>query len=182
MSSKSRASSPKQASTKTQSKTQSKSRISEEKITDSPKDLTSKNHIALLVISFLIQSSILYYLYNLEDAECNCIRDWRHNFIKGFSVLVICVSLLGLVISNLLKIKAVMIIYGILSLINYYAFITYIGELNNTKCVCAVVKQPNLNSIMKLYRWLLLIIAVLVIIAVITLLVIGGSIMTAIKK
>lgn len=109
------------------------------------------------MISVIVQCSILYYLYNLEDADCNCIRDWRHNFCKAYSLLVLCVSILiiGLGLHNLTR--WFIILYGIFGLINAYAFFTYIGDLNSTQCICAVKKQYNLNTIMQIYRWVILI-------------------------
>lgn len=111
--------------------------------------------IGIFIISVMVQGSVLYYLYNLEDAYCNCIRDWRHNFCKAFALLVLAVGIIGIGFQNLGK--SLMIVYLILGLINAYAFFTYIGDLNATKCLCATSKQPNLNIIMRVYRWILLI-------------------------
>ena len=124
--------------------------------------------LALLLITILIQSSILYYLYILEDVDCNCIRDWRHNFIKGFSVLVIFLGLLGVAFNfNLKNYKWINLVYTLISFVNLYAFITYVGELNATKCACAVSKHPNINSLMQIYRWVYIVVLALGIIALI---------------
>ena len=48
---------------------------------------------------------------------------------------------------------AINIIVIVCGIINFYAFFTYIGDLNATKCSCAVDKQPTLNSIMNALRW-----------------------------
>jgi len=110
------------------------------------------------IFTLVIQGLIIYYLYNLESADCNCIKDWRHNYIKYFAIFLICWSLLHVLLPAFPKYKMIGFIIMILSLINVYAFFTYVGDLNSTKCVCAIDKQPNLNSIMDLYRWLQLII------------------------
>ena len=60
----------------------------------------NKNSIAPKIPGFIftlaLYGTILYYLYNLEDADCNCIRDWRHNFIKAMCLVIIFLSFIGL--------------------------------------------------------------------------------------
>lgn len=126
------------------------------------KMVDTKNHnmiqiflIIAFVISVIVQGSILYYLYNLEDADCNCIRDWRHNFCKAYALLVLGVGVILIGLGHLCK--GFMIIYYILALVNVYAFFTYIGDLNATQCVCAVNKQSKLNTVMRVYRWVFII-------------------------
>jgi hypothetical protein len=68
-----------------------------------------------------------------------------------------------------------MSVYLILGLINVYAFFTYIGDLNATKCTCAVDKQPNLNVVMRVYRWVLILGGVSALMQLLGLLGIGGT-------
>jgi ABC-type spermidine/putrescine transport system permease subunit I len=68
-----------------------------------------------------------------------------------------------------------MIFYYIAGLINAYAFFTYIGDLNATQCVCAVNKQPNLNVVMRAYRWIIILGSVGALMQLLGLLGIGGS-------
>ena len=58
-------------------------------------------------------------------------------------------------------------IITILSLVNLYAFYTYIGDLNNTKCICAVQKQKNLNTFLNIWRYIMVIVPVIALIALI---------------
>jgi len=135
------------------------------------------------VFILALHGSILYYLYNLEDADCNCIRDWRHNFIKAMCLLIIFLSFLGLFGFSLKSpaFKWLAIIQFILVIVDTYAFFTYVGDLNDTQCVCAVKKQPNLNSIMNLIRWIFVIIIGLSILVIIAFIVIGLSIFKSIS-
>jgi hypothetical protein len=55
----------------------------------------------------------------------------------------------------------------ILNAINMYAFFTYIGDLNDMKCVCAVVNQPKLNYVFNDRRYIMI---TLYILGIITLL------------
>lgn len=122
----------------------------------------NKKSLASRIPSFLftlvLNGAILYYLYNLEDADCNCIRDWRHNFCKAYALLVLGVGVLLISLHHLCK--GFMIIYYIIALVNVYAFFTYVGDLNATQCTCAVKKQSGLNSVMSVYRWILLLVGV----------------------
>jgi hypothetical protein len=78
--------------------------------------------------------------------------------------------------------KIIIIILLILGLFNIYAFFTYIGELNYTKCACAVDKQPNLNSIMQFLRWMPIIILGLAVVSIIILAIFGFALSQYIKK
>ena len=129
-------------------------------------------YIVLFVLSVIVQGSVLYYLYNLEDADCNCIRDWRHNFCKVYSLLVLSVGLIFLGLQHLCK--GFMILYYIVGLVNAYAFFTYVGDLNATQCTCAVNKQYNMNTVMRIYRWLVLLAGIASVIQILSLLGIGG--------
>lgn len=132
---------------------------------------TDGSHINGLIFTVIIQGLILYYLYNLESTDCNCIRDWRHNYIKYFAIFLIVYSAMNIIIVNmpraLISIGMIIIIF---QLINLYAFFTYVGDLNETKCACAVEKQPLLNSTMNALRWIQLITFVIVIVVIIWLL------------
>lgn len=106
------------------------------------------------IFTIVLQGLIIYYLYNLEGIDCNCIHDWRHNYIKYFAIFLICWSGLHIIVPSLSKkYIALTVIIMILSLINFYAFFTYIGDLNKTLCTCALVKQPILNSFLNFLRW-----------------------------
>jgi hypothetical protein len=143
---------------------------------ESVKPVGGKHLVASFAITILFQSSLLYYLYNLEDVDCNCIRDWRHNFIKGMSVFTILIGLISFLGYNYIIVsKWTSLILMCLSIINFYAFFTYIGDLNDTKCTCAVDKQPNLNKVMNALRWIPFVIIGIFLLLIILALVFGFS-------
>ena len=113
------------------------------------------------IIIIVYYSFVIYYLYNLEDESCkqtNCSRDWRHNIIKLFSIITIIIMFIPLIYfnSDLLyykfKYNIIYIIFTtflyILSIINLYAFYTYINDMTNNNCKCATEKQPQLTIIL----------------------------------
>lgn len=117
------------------------------------------NNLIALIINLLI----IYYLYNLEYASCNCITDWRHNYIKYVALFNIFINILHLLSVN---IKIPSDINSLLNLINIYAFYTYIRDLNDTKCECAVVKQDKLNNFLNIWRYIIVIFPILALIYV----------------
>lgn len=161
-------------SSRTSKRTSSKS---DNKIEQNDKTKTQPLGYRLVSFIFIVifQSAILYYLYNLEDADCNCIRDWRHNFIKAMSILSILLGIVTVSGVHFQICKWLPILLMILSLVNFYAFFTYIGDLNATKCVCAVDKQPNLNSVLNAIRWVPIFIVGVFLILIIVNVIIGGE-------
>ena len=137
---------------------------------------TKSNPLFSFIFTIIINSIILYYLINLEDVTCNCITDWRHNYIKYFSIFMIIINTLiflgihmpGTINKNLTGFIAMG--FCVLSILNMYALYTYVGDLNSTKCVCAVDKQKDINTFLYYYRYVFIIMPVVFIIGVIILL------------
>jgi hypothetical protein len=130
------------------------------------------------IFTIIINSIIIYYLINLEDVTCNCITDWRHNYIKYFSIFIILINTLmfiGLHIPKTINphiIGSIAMVFLVLSILNMYALYTYVGDLNDTKCVCAVDKQKEVNTFLYYYRYIFIIMPILFIIGLIILLLI----------
>ena len=130
----------------------------------------NKRSMNACFISIIIHILILYYIINLEDISCNCITDWRHNYIKYITIFMIIMNILYLFSVRLTNNNLLESIFLVLSLVNMYALYTYVGDLNDTKCSCAVDKQKTLNTFLYYYRYIFIIMFVLFIIGVILLL------------
>ena len=149
---------PSRKSSRGSSRKSSKNSFAVNDYKDQKHNLNSSPSYGGFIFTLVLQGLIIYYLYNLEGVDCNCINDWRHNYIKYFAIFLICWSGLHIIVPSLSKkYIALTVIIMILSLINFYAFFTYIGDLNATKCICAVDKQPTLNSFLNFVRWFQLI-------------------------
>ena len=61
-----------------------------------------KNEINTIIISIIYNIFVLAYILNLEGKDCNCFRDWRHDFMKYYSISLIVWGLItiGLIIYN----------------------------------------------------------------------------------
>lgn len=113
------------------------------------------------IIGTIINILIVYYLINLEHKYCDCIRDWRHDYLKYSTMFFIFINLL--VLSGFkIDITNVSGIIIILNIITIYSFYTYIRDLDNTKCECAVVKQEKLHKFLNVWRYFIVIIPIVV--------------------
>lgn len=132
-------------------------------ITASSKQIKNSILVIITLVAILYQGIILNYVMNLEDKLCNCIRDWRHDFVKYFSSTMIGWALLILFLgltgfkNEMLKqlVKVLSIVLSLCSLINIWCLYTYVGDLNSTNCACAVDKQKISNDFLYVWRYFL---------------------------
>ena len=132
-------------------------------ITASSKQIKINILIVITLISVIYQGVILNYVMTLEEKLCNCIRDWRHDFVKyfatamiGWSFLILLLALTGFK-NEMMKIllKVLSIVLGLCNLINIWCLYTYVGDLNSTNCSCAVDKQKITNNFLYIWRYFL---------------------------
>ena len=126
---------------------------------NSPIKMSNNGHdISGTVIAVLYNLLVLSYMMQLENKKCGCIKDWRHDFIKNFSVVLIIWGIITIVFNLTNNNNFVMFIKNILmigSLVNIWCLYTYIGDLDKTKCVCAIDKQKNMHYFLYLWRYVL---------------------------
>ena len=126
-----------------------------------------------IIIGILYNILILGYIIKLENKQCGCIIDWRHDFIKYFSISTIIWGLLSLAFNlSTNKNEFVSLLKNILmiaSIFEIWCLYTYVGDLDKTKCICAIDKQKNMHYFLYIWRYVLvgtLILAILGVIAV----------------
>ena len=104
-------------------------------------------HLAISVI-------VIMYVKKLQEISCDCSKDWRRDYINHHARLVLVViaiavlmSLFGLKLKNKYIVKLVMlfaVLYGIASLVNVYAMLTYSYKLvKDADCKCASGWERN---------------------------------------
>ena len=104
-------------------------------------------HIAVSVI-------VIMYVKKLQEISCDCSKDWRRDYINHHArlalvviALAVLMSLFGLKLKNKYIVKLVMlfgVLYGIASLVNIYAMLTYSYKLvKDTECKCASGWERN---------------------------------------
>lgn len=123
-----------------------------------------------LTIKVIYNIIILLYVYNLENKKCNCITDWRHDFIKYYTAAI----LIWIIISFVLHINkktgygnVVLNISMVLGLINIYCLYTYVGDLDATNCTCAIVQTRKTHYFLYVWRYVLVGLIILALLGVI---------------
>ena len=128
---------------------------------DTNHNIDPSHMILFTVVGISYNLLLIYYLNNLEDVSCKCIIDWRYYFIKYMSVLSILSTILFLLFNIDVfthKSSIFLYIFALIGLVNLYAFFTYIGDLQSTKCSCAIEKQEKLTNFFNIMRYLQIII------------------------
>jgi cation transport ATPase len=120
------------------------------------------------LVTLAINIAIIYYVLGLEKDKCKCVRDWRHDYIKyytGVMIFITVVRLLGGNISvytsgpdRIHSIVAAIAMVVALAMtaavgVQIYSIFTYVGDLNKTKCTCATEDMRTLNRAMLVLRW-----------------------------
>ena len=135
-------------------------------------DLSLNTGFFTILFTILWNGIILYYLHNLEDESCKCIRDWRHDFMKMVAYINIALSIIPILTINIKFNKYFLMVLGIsiiiLNSIYIYSFYTYIGILNSSNCECAIMSNPNLNYLLNYRRGTIVIFYLLGIITILT--------------
>jgi hypothetical protein len=128
--------------------------------------------IVTTVVVVLYHLLILGYIYTLEDKMCNCIRDWRHDFIKYFSMAMIVYAILILVLTGTamrhnMIMNVICCSILVLSFVNVLCLFTYIGDLESSQCMCAIEKQKMMHYFLYVWRYILVIALVVKLISII---------------
>lgn len=139
----------------------------------------------ILYFLLLLPIIILYYIYYLEQEKCKCIRNWRHNYIKYylfvyllFIIINICLELCNkyniffdifriIKINKALTFGLIFIISIIASIIFIYTLYSYIGQLDTTRCLCAIHDMKYLHNILYYSKYIIIAIGVLLLNAII---------------
>ena len=116
------------------------------------------------VYSILLNGIILFYVMRLENIkECDCVNDWRKDYIKYYAIAVMCVSLLCIIIcqnSATKKQNHLQMVVGTLRMVAgvvaFYCLFTYIRDLRDS-CQCAMDNTENkrINEFLTTYTVLI---------------------------
>ena len=110
-------------------------------------------------ISIIYNLCVLGYILNIESKDCNCFRDWRHNFMKYYSILLIIWSILNITFklynSKNELVNVINTITMFAYIINMWCLYTYVGILDYTKCSCAIDKSKKMHYFLYLFRYVI---------------------------
>lgn len=105
--------------------------------------------VFMALISLILNFIFLNYVDKLEKIKCGCSQDWRRDFIKIYSILVIVLICAGFFLDTkkLLKNDTVL---GFLTLVQLAGFIylyclyTFSRDLKNGNCECSETWERKL--------------------------------------
>lgn len=110
------------------------------------------------ILGVCISLVFLYYIYEIEKEHCNCINDWRLEYIKMYNGGLIIVNIILLLLQSIsINFKSYLLaILMILNVIHVYAVYTLIGDLEKQRCACAVEDNKHLHNVLYYYRYVML--------------------------
>jgi len=125
-----------------------------------PHKIDNTHTISTTIVLVLYHLLVLGYIVTLEGHKCNCIHDWRHDFIKYYSTSMILYGLLILLLTgtsyrNSLLVMVLQNGLLVLSFVNIWCLYTYIGDLDLTYCKCAIEKQKTVHYFLYIWRYIL---------------------------
>lgn len=113
--------------------------------------------ICIALLPLVTTLVLLYYVMQLEKETCDCIKDWRHNFLKYMLFGIIILSVLNGALLNFNIIgtqvhKTLYVMTVLVGVINTYSYFTYVTDLNETKCNC-LKDMPKINEFLSVMKW-----------------------------
>lgn len=119
-----------------------------------------------VLVGILYNLLVILYIVNIEKKTCNCLRDWRHDYLKYFSAVLVVVGVLSLLVdtTNIPLARLLKVALGVGSLVNIYCLFTYVGDLDATNCRCARDDQRAMHYFLYLWRWVLVLSLVIAVI------------------
>ena len=134
-------------------------------------DTKDKSVMISSIFAILYNLLVLSYIMQLEDQKCNCIKDWRHEFIKYYSISLIIWGIITIVFNfSTNKNQFVGLLKNILmvaALINIWCLYTYVGDLDKTNCMCAIDKQKKMHYFLYMWRYILVVVLIFALLGVI---------------
>ena len=120
------------------------------------------------IITIIINTALLIWVIRLSANHCGCIGGWRQDFIKYFAGFTILMGVYRLMNfqgdfnpANSIQVSrivmTILLLFGLTyfmaSIMNIYAVITYVDDINKTNCECAIKGMSGLNKTMIALRW-----------------------------
>jgi membrane-associated PAP2 superfamily phosphatase len=98
------------------------------------------------LMTIVLFSYILTYLYKLETTGCKCAEDWRRKYILVFSLLVILISVCDLIVIHLFPkgwealskfVSIINKVYLVAAVLFVIFTFQYVMKLKKIKCACS---------------------------------------------
>lgn len=101
--------------------------------------------LILAMITLTLNIFYLSYVYNLEVNDCTCSEDWRRDFIKYYSMILILKLIIMIFLLNkknknkivMTVLKVLVFLTGLGNLLYVYSLLTYAHKLRKKTCECS---------------------------------------------
>jgi hypothetical protein len=104
-----------------------------------------------VIPGLLLQGIVLSWINKLER-KCKCSEDWRRDYIKYYSIILIVTSLLSASGFHLKNVP-IFVVIGLAGLVNLGSILSYIPDLKKKQCDCAIENDWRDNFI---FWWILI--------------------------
>jgi hypothetical protein len=104
------------------------------------------------VIPGLVLQGIVLSWINKLERKCKCSEDWRRDYIKYYSIILIVISLLSASGFHLKNVP-IFVVIGLAGLVNLGSILSYIPDLKKKQCDCAIENDWRDNFI---FWWILI--------------------------
>jgi hypothetical protein len=98
------------------------------------------------VIPGLVLQGIVLSWINKIESKCQCSADWRREYIKYYSIVLIAYGLAGAAKLQPKNVP-VLVILGLAGLVNLGSILSYIPDLKKKQCDCATEDEWRDNFI-----------------------------------
>ena len=95
----------------------------------------------IFVLNVIIASTIIYYLKKLEEIDCRCALNFKHNYILYFTSIALFFGIVNALFGErkllITTMTYIYIPFLIASIINIIYTIQYINDVKENKCECS---------------------------------------------
>ena len=103
------------------------------------------------VVLIIIYAIFLYYILDLESKGCACSADWKRDYIKCYSILVLVFYGLEIIKPGLLlNSRLSVFLLTFFGLLFMFSTVKFISELRNKNCNCS---KNWKRSFMEMYMY-----------------------------
>ena len=118
----------------------------------------------IFVLNVIIASTIIYYLKKLEEIDCRCALNFKHNYILYFTSIALFFGIVNALFGErkllITTMTYIYIPFLIASIINIIYTIQYINDVKENKCECSesfIREGMYILAIINASVWVLLI-------------------------
>jgi len=108
----------------------------------------NSNYAMPYLVMIAFNSVLLYYVFRHESSECNCPKDWRRDYVKYFTSIMIAYAIVMLFLGYEGLHPVIFVPIYLASILNVYFLYTYVRNVAED---CPCNKNDYVHEFVKLY-------------------------------